>query len=1186
MKKKLLSLLLAFAMLATLLPAVRQDAYAEEWTCPWQGSGTEEDPYQIGTLADLEALARRVNTIGMSRPAFVNQHFILTADIGSLDAEGNPVSGLTFPIGWYVLSANDGAKFGGTFDGNGHTVVVDMDLNQFIENHKVGGQINPELVKADMGPNFYWPLTFGFGLFGFVKDATIQNLTVAGSVGGADAVAGIVACSRGVTLLDCTNKAEVHPYPAAEVLIGEATPLGCNAGGLLGKETTSDGSVYMENCVNEGEVSFLTESALSEFCHGNTAFIIARTKGIGGLVGLCQSLDCINCRNSGDVTVQVCLYQSGVGGIVGELHSTFEHPNLLNCLNEGDISGNVCVGGLVGVGSPARLTNCGNTGDVTAVAYPISSGGIQLTGGERAGGLAGYTSFGFRAENCFNLGNVTAASKSGQLFGFSDNSTSTSHCLYLDTAPIAECGEGSCGSDSNDKISDALAKESGEDGLCYKLNDWIDNFSEENPGYAKWELKEVGAYPSHGITYHKHTAGDRRGFGFPLRNGKPMPSFSGSYYLTEDVVLTDQWDIDDNVVINLCLNGHALVGCGLSDKSVIHANDSKLNVFDCETNGVIEHPGYVDDGGLWHLDKDQAHVVSPGEESLTVKGGIITGGCHHGICLDSGDMTLHGGTVIGNTVDDAEEPFGGGIYITHDGDLTIYDGAVSYNTVSVQIEKACGGGIDVGTRGTVKLYDGEISHNTAQNGGGLGGSEDKNGAPPESIYFYLYGGKITDNAALGGTGGGICANIPSNEGGPGLYVGGSVRITGNVLKEELSDPAPTRNNVYLKNDAQCPCCIVIDESVAPVTEDMMIGVHNVPLAPNGTFTVVLQNATADDVYCMFADFADESIRFVPGEGTTGKIELYKHAHNFAYTAEGATLTATCTPQQGETCSIPDPHSISLTLTAESGTYTGEPFTAAIAAGEKQKWESQGLTVPTIVYCTEDSEELNAAPVEVGKYIAMITAGDATAQVPFEIKAVSTGGGGGGYDGSKTWNTEEEQPLPVFVDVPVTAYYAPAVSWAVESAITEGTDATHFSPNASVTRAQVVTFLWRAAGSPAVDAGTVTMTDVPADAYYAEAVRWALANGVTRGVTETEFAPNVTCTRAQIVTLLARYNGIKDANAKTNFTDVAEDAYYAAAVSWAVGKGVTSGETATAFAPHEACTRAQTVTFLYRLAMAE
>ena len=167
----------------------------------------------------------------------------------------------------------------------------------------------------------------------------------------------------------------------------------------------------------------------------------------------------------------------------------------------------------------------------------------------------------------------------------------------------------------------------------------------------------------------------------------------------------------------------------------------------------------------------------------------------------------------------------------------------------------------------------------------------------------------------------------------------------------------------------------------------------------------------------------------------------------------------------------------------------------------------------------------------------------------------------------------------FVDVPASAYYADAVKWAVEKGITNGTDDTHFSPDAGCTRAQAVTFLYRAAGSPDVSVSD-SFSDVPANQYYAKAVAWAVANGITNGTGDKTFSPDATCTRAQIVTFLMRYEKAAAASA-SKFADVSADAYYAGAVGWAVANGITNGTGDNTFSPNATCTRAQIVTFLYR-----
>lgn len=175
---------------------------------------------------------------------------------------------------------------------------------------------------------------------------------------------------------------------------------------------------------------------------------------------------------------------------------------------------------------------------------------------------------------------------------------------------------------------------------------------------------------------------------------------------------------------------------------------------------------------------------------------------------------------------------------------------------------------------------------------------------------------------------------------------------------------------------------------------------------------------------------------------------------------------------------------------------------------------------------------------------------------------------------------EEVKISPFRDVPTDAYYYEAVKWAQKKGITGGIGDGLFGPNQPCTRAQIVTFLWRAAGSPVVNYA-MDLTDVPGDAYYAEAVRWALSQGITTGTADGRFSPNAPCTRAQAVTFLFRASKAS-ADGAPAFSDVAADAYYAEAVKWGTDNGITNGTTSSTFSPGSGCTRAQIVTFLWRL----
>ena len=176
--------------------------------------------------------------------------------------------------------------------------------------------------------------------------------------------------------------------------------------------------------------------------------------------------------------------------------------------------------------------------------------------------------------------------------------------------------------------------------------------------------------------------------------------------------------------------------------------------------------------------------------------------------------------------------------------------------------------------------------------------------------------------------------------------------------------------------------------------------------------------------------------------------------------------------------------------------------------------------------------------------------------------------------------EDNSMLNFFYDVPNNAYFYEAVKWAVKNGITDGVGNNLFAPEQPCTRAQIVTFLWRAAGSPAPKGTAKVPADVLPGSYCYDAVAWALENGIINGLADGTFGVNNTCTRGQSVTFLYRAMGTAPTTVN-GFTDVAADSFCADAVAWAVENGVTNGTSATTFSPNNGCTRAQIVTFLYR-----
>ena len=292
--------------------------------------------------------------------------------------------------------------------------------------------------------------------------------------------------------------------------------------------------------------------------------------------------------------------------------------------------------------------------------------------------------------------------------------------------------------------------------------------------------------------------------------------------------------------------------------------------------------------------------------------------------------------------------------------------------------------------------------------------------------------------------------------------------------------------------------------------------------------------------------------------------------------------------------------IPYTFTAD-GNYSGERTgTITVTAQERPSYGGGGshtsgypvtvpgqtehgsVTVNPKSACKGDTVTITVKP-DSGYVLETLTAMDKSGS---ELKLTDKGGGKytftmpAGKVEVKAAFMEDNSLLNFFVDVPNSSYYYEAVKWAAEKGITNGTDPLHFDPDMPCTRAQIVTFLWRAAGSPE-PGNSGSFSDVPASAYYAKAVAWAVENGITTGTGDGIFSPDAVCTRAQAVTFLWRYEKAPVASRSNPFTDVAADSYYADAVLWAVKEDITKGTTDTTFSPGADCTRAQIVTFLWR-----
>ena len=286
-----------------------------------------------------------------------------------------------------------------------------------------------------------------------------------------------------------------------------------------------------------------------------------------------------------------------------------------------------------------------------------------------------------------------------------------------------------------------------------------------------------------------------------------------------------------------------------------------------------------------------------------------------------------------------------------------------------------------------------------------------------------------------------------------------------------------------------------------------------------------------------------------------------YAAGASYTVSATvTLNASWSYISSGSSSYDPTYSVSTPSKTEHGSVTVSPKSAS--KGDRVTVTvkpDSGYVLETLTVTDKNGNELTLKDKGDGKYTFTMPTGKV------EVKATFM---------------EDNSMLNFFYDVPNNAYFYEAVKWAVKNGITTGVGDNLFAPEQPCTRAQIVTFLWRAAGSPEPKGAASGMTDVVSGSYYEKAVAWAIENGITTGTTTSTFSPDATCTRAQSVTFLFRAIG-KLVDSKAEFSDVLTDSYYANAVAWAVENGVTNGIGDGLFGPDNSCTRAQIVTFLFR-----
>ena len=579
-------------------------------------------------------------------------------------------------------------------------------------------------------------------------------------------------------------------------------------------------------------------------------------------------------------------------------------------------------------------------------------------------------------------------------------------------------------------------------------------------------------------------------------------------------------------------------------------------------NGTVS--GGIFDGEV----TNQGGTISGGTfNSRVVNEGNIENGMFNGEVVNQSNCTIKDGT-FKNTVDNFGT-IGGGTF-TETSTVNNEEGTIEKGEFSGKVENQNGGTIGGGTfSGTVenaakgKITDGTFTETSTVNNKGTiekgkfsGTVENQNGG---TIGGGMFSGTVTNNGTISG---GTFAVTFETEG------GNTVPVQNILNGQKATKPDdPTKTGYAFDGWYTEEACTNLYEFTTPVTNVLTlyakwtINQYTITFKPeNGDRdttitqdygTAVTAPANPTRTGYTFAGWDREIPAKMPAENMTVTAR---------WTAVGSGSSGGGSSSGGSSREDWEPsYAVSTPGKTENGTVSVNPKNAG--QGDRVTLTVKpdpGHVLETLTVLDSKGKALPLTDKGGGMFTFTMPNGQV------EVKAVFAA----------------EVKTASFRDVPVDAYYYDAVKWAAEKGITTGQADGLFGSDRSCTRAQIITFLWRAAGSPVVNYA-MEMGDVSADAYYAEAVRWALSRGITSGTGGGAFSPDDACTRAQAVTLLARALSAK-AGSAANFTDVPADAYYAQAVSWAVENGITTGVGGGRFDPNATCTRAQIATFLYRL----
>ena len=1298
-------------------PLLTDETLTAHWESEVEGTGAVDDPYIIVNGSNMVALSHISMNIATDEEYAVfgkdNSSTSRTYLLAASYKLGNDIELKTsdgyYGIGGYIYTAPDAEEpstdwsnlFRGTFDGDGHTIDLDIDTTTLVSDQGEGD--NNYTLMGHVGLVNGTHVEVLGGLFNNASNCTIKNLTTTGSVKLATKAeyAGVIVGTIGGTesVIDsCTNKASMEVGAVFNVSA---------AGGIFGR---SSGTVIVTNCKNTGKIEAGKALTLKS---GNTT--LSQGNSLAG--GICSIVSAAatftDCTNTGEIVAdratELGQRSSRAAGICGQANN-----------------------------AKVTFTNCVNTGNITSKAQSTNA----------AAGIVGTTISTLPMTNCTSSGTVYAKDgRAGTIFGaYSPVGSLPEGAILEGCYQIVTAGAENTGW----KLSDNSASVTGEELKVPVTSEETNFFSVERYVVDGDGAKAADLFNADGsklyndLTHNENLVEDA----YPFQTADDAYVISNAQQYMNLVKAIQGDEAAQTAVLGRRLSGADATSkaVALATAYVKIAKDFTLSDVDAIGLGTeaIPFSGTID---------GQSHTVTLNinAEALTKKQTTLIG-----IVGDSAGATVKDLNVKGSVsiITDAnnDKPIYIGSIVASGSGVTIEN---CNSTVAITAESKCmvnqatmgmiyaGGLIGSQSAGAVvknSTHKGNVTVTAPKNptAGGIAGSYvgtmesvTARGDVTANEKYVTGVAKFGENSYAGGITGSMSGTL-KNMTAAGIitatndstlsdtryaYAGGLVGSSGSGLTVDGGKALTTVKTVVSGAKTESRSGAMLGYGTATVSDDSWyVKTADIAEVSSATAidTTVLNGKTFGDTTTMavptgvtmsskYASLAGSTVSFIKAgtgtvdlvydgqtffttdvavdtkklsekdvtitginsaypsdddaaaakanisviygdkklvEGTdyTVKQESNKFVINFignytgsaekSYTVEAGTLVVTAKDYtgiyDGEAHSIivnapegatveygTEKTSYSTTNVKEknAGTYvvywkvskegsetvTGSAVISIVKAPLTIKADNQSMYVggklPTFTYTAT-----GLVKGETLTHVDLTCEADGKTTGKFDI-VPSSADAGNNYKityvngtltvsrrhSSPSSTTPEPEPTPddsnSFSDVPANAYFADAVEWAVNKGITNGLSDTIFGPYESCTRAQIVTFLWRAAGSPEPKTAS-SFTDVPASAYYAKAVAWAIENGITNGMTETMFAPNATCTRGQSVTFL--YRALKGtASGSTNFTDVKPDAFYADAVNWAVASGVTNGTSATTFSPNADCTRAEIVTFLYR-----